>query len=106
MPTPKETINQLKNIINEHNIYYYVKDNPIISDSEYDELMHWVGGEYPPVVTPSQLVTLAAHLYAAEAYFKKYGVAEKPTNEKVTFEHANGDVFCTLTLGGEIVLWK
>ena len=38
MPTPKETINQLKNIINEHNIYYYVKDNPIISDSEYDEL--------------------------------------------------------------------
>ena len=38
MPTPKETINQLKNVINEHNIYYYVKDNPIISDSEYDEL--------------------------------------------------------------------
>ncbi len=34
----KEKINLLKNSINEHNYAYYVLDNPILSDQEYDNL--------------------------------------------------------------------
>ena len=39
---PMDILNQIKLLkeqINEHNIKYYVYDDPIISDSEYDELM-------------------------------------------------------------------
>ena len=35
----KDHINKLKVILNKHNIDYYVKDNPSISDSEYDALL-------------------------------------------------------------------
>ena len=35
----KDHINKLKVILNKHNIDYYVKDNPSISDSEYDTLL-------------------------------------------------------------------
>ncbi len=31
---------QLKKEINKHNHYYYIKDNPVISDADYDRLMH------------------------------------------------------------------
>ncbi len=34
----KEKINLLRNSINEHNYAYYVLDNPILSDQEYDNL--------------------------------------------------------------------
>ena len=36
----KEKIFQLRKKLNEHNISYYVNDNPTISDSEYDELLN------------------------------------------------------------------
>ena len=35
----KEEINNLKKTLNNHNINYYVYDNPTISDSEYDQLL-------------------------------------------------------------------
>ena len=35
----KDHINQLRNILNKHNINYYVNDNPSISDNEYDILL-------------------------------------------------------------------
>ena len=34
----KEKIDNLINIINDHNYRYYVLNDPIISDGEYDEL--------------------------------------------------------------------
>ena len=34
-----ETIKSLRKKINDHNYQYYVLDNPIISDSEYDKLL-------------------------------------------------------------------
>ena len=58
----KNQIKLLKTKINHHNIQYYVHDDPIISDSEYDELMHQLlqlEKEYPSLVTfdsPSQRV--------------------------------------------------
>jgi len=36
--TPKEEIDQLKELINYHNNLYYNLDNPILSDTQYDEL--------------------------------------------------------------------
>ena len=30
---------KLREEINKHNYYYYIKDNPIISDAEYDQLL-------------------------------------------------------------------
>ena len=35
----KKRVVELIQEINQHNIYYYTNDNPIISDSEYDELV-------------------------------------------------------------------
>ena len=58
----KNQIKLLKTKINHHNIQYYVHDDPIISDSEYDELMHQLlqlEKKYPNLVTfdsPSQRV--------------------------------------------------
>ena len=34
-----DTIKSLRNQINDHNYQYYVLDNPIISDGEYDKLL-------------------------------------------------------------------
>jgi len=34
-----ERVNELRKIINDHNYRYYVLDNPVISDSEYDNLL-------------------------------------------------------------------
>ena len=39
LETAQDRIKQLKDIINQHNHLYYVKDNPQISDHEYDQLM-------------------------------------------------------------------
>lgn len=53
---------QLKQKINQHNINYYVHDNPIISDSEYDLLLHeliQLEKKYPDIITtdsPTQRV--------------------------------------------------
>ena len=35
----KDHINKLRDILNQHNINYYVHDNPTISDYEYDQLL-------------------------------------------------------------------
>ena len=48
-------INELKKIINHHNRQYYVYDNPVISDAEYDKLMReleTLEGKFPDLVTP------------------------------------------------------
>ena len=37
-PNPKEEIERLKKLINYHNNLYYNLDNPILSDTQYDEL--------------------------------------------------------------------
>ena len=67
---------------------------------EYDELMHWVGGEYPPQCSPAELAQIGLALHQGQPF------TNKPTNEKVTFEHVLGGLFCTLTTGGDLVLWK
>ena len=35
----KNRIKELRLILNQHNINYYIYDNPAISDSEYDKLL-------------------------------------------------------------------
>lgn len=48
-------IHELRNIINQHNYSYYVKDDPQITDQEYDQLMReliQLENEYPALVTP------------------------------------------------------
>ena len=48
-------IEQLREEINYHNYLYYVLDQPIISDSDYDALMRElkeIEGKYPETVTP------------------------------------------------------
>ncbi|MDZ7837634.1 MAG: hypothetical protein U5N58_06600 [Actinomycetota bacterium] len=32
-------VRDLREELNRHNYYYYIKDNPIISDADYDKLM-------------------------------------------------------------------
>ena len=51
----KAHIKKLKSILNQHNINYYVKDNPTISDIEYDTLLRELEGlekENPEFLTP------------------------------------------------------
>jgi len=48
-------IQLLRSEINQHNIHYYVQDNPVVSDSEYDELMRKLEkleNENPTLITP------------------------------------------------------
>ena len=48
-------IQLLRTEINRHNIRYYVHDNPIISDSEYDDLMQElmdIEKDHPELITP------------------------------------------------------
>lgn len=51
----KERINFLKDEINRHNYLYYVEENPVLSDFEYDELfreLQKLEAEKPDLVTP------------------------------------------------------
>ena len=51
----KSEIEKLRQEIRQHDYYYYVLDQPIISDAEYDSLMRRLIGleeKYPELVTP------------------------------------------------------
>ena len=51
----EKIITDLKNEINRHNYYYYIKDSPIISDADYDKLMRLLENlekKYPALITP------------------------------------------------------
>jgi len=51
----KKRIEELKNIINEHDYLYYVKNRPEISDEKYDRLrreLHALEDRYPELQTP------------------------------------------------------
>ncbi|MFC1873311.1 NAD-dependent DNA ligase LigA [Chloroflexota bacterium] len=55
MDSLKETVEQLKSLINRHNYRYYVLDTPEVSDAEYDELMRrlkQLEERYPKLLTP------------------------------------------------------
>ncbi|MCG2789101.1 MAG: NAD-dependent DNA ligase LigA [Actinomycetia bacterium] len=46
--------NELKEELNKHNYYYYIKDAPIISDADYDRLMknlQILEGKFPDLIT-------------------------------------------------------
>ena len=50
-----DTIKSLRKQINDHNYQYYVLDNPIISDGEYDKLLkelELIENKYPQYITP------------------------------------------------------
>jgi DNA ligase (NAD+) len=52
---PKEKIEQLRNKIRYHNYRYYVENNPVISDAEYDNLkeeLRRLEEKYPELKTP------------------------------------------------------
>ena len=50
-----QKITQLRTEINQHNYHYYVLDNPIVPDSEYDRLfqeLHALETKHPEFITP------------------------------------------------------
>ena len=49
-----DTIQSLRNQINDHNYQYYILDNPIISDSEFCALSSCINGS-DNVASPPQL---------------------------------------------------
>lgn len=58
----KKELEQLRKQINEHNYHYYIEDNPIISDAEFDDLfkrLQTIEKQYPALITldsPTQRV--------------------------------------------------
>lgn len=51
----KAQVRQLQKLLNDHNYYYHVLDDPKISDAEYDRLMQeliHLEAAYPDLVTP------------------------------------------------------
>ena len=38
--TPKEEIEQLRKELEQHNYEYYVLNQPVVSDYEFDQMMH------------------------------------------------------------------
>ncbi|HOV71728.1 MAG TPA: NAD-dependent DNA ligase LigA, partial [Dysgonamonadaceae bacterium] len=56
MKTPKEEIEELRRQIREHDYYYYVLAQPVISDYEYDRLMRRLmelEAQYPEYYDPN-----------------------------------------------------
>jgi DNA ligase (NAD+) len=52
---PKVIINAIRDELAKHNYYYYIKDNPIISDAQYDRLLRnleKLEKKYPELITP------------------------------------------------------
>jgi len=52
---PEKTVNAIRDELARHNYYYYIKDNPIISDAQYDRLMRNLEAlekKYPELITP------------------------------------------------------
>ena len=52
---PKEEIEQLRKLIRFHSDLYYNQDNPVLSDTQYDELYHrlqTLEKQYPQFITP------------------------------------------------------
>jgi len=50
----KSLIDELKDEVNRHNYYYYIKDSPLVSDAEYDRLMQNLAAlekKFPQFVT-------------------------------------------------------
>jgi len=50
-----ERINELRQELRKHEYHYYVLDDPLISDAEYDQLMRklqQLENEYPELITP------------------------------------------------------
>lgn len=50
-----ERIEKLRNMLDQHNYHYYVLDNPIVPDVEYDRLyreLQQLEAEYPEFITP------------------------------------------------------
>jgi len=58
MKIPQQIIKEVEKLraeLNEHNYHYYVLDNPIISDAEWDRLFHQlkkIEDQYPTLITP------------------------------------------------------
>jgi NAD-dependent DNA ligase (contains BRCT domain type II) len=58
MPVPKEVIEEvekLRELIRKYDYYYYVLNNPLVSDAEYDELKRRLielERKYPELITP------------------------------------------------------
>lgn len=51
----KERIDELRQLLHEHNYRYHVLDDPIISDAEYDQMMRELielETQYPEFLTP------------------------------------------------------
>lgn len=51
---PEKIVSSLRDELAKHNYYYYIKDNPIISDHQYDMLLHkltLLEKKFPELVT-------------------------------------------------------
>ena len=51
----KKEIQRLREEINDHNYKYYVENNPVISDYEFDQLLkklETLESEFPELITP------------------------------------------------------
>jgi len=54
-PDAYEVVSLLRDEINKQNYYYYIKDNPIVSDAQYDRLMRNLEAlekKFPELITP------------------------------------------------------
>jgi DNA ligase (NAD+) len=80
--------NELKEELNKHNYYYYIKDAPIISDADYDRLMkslQILEGKFPELITddsPTQRIGAAL-----EGGFKTVEHGEKMLSLQDAFDY-------------------
>lgn len=79
---------KLKDELNRNNYYYYIKDNPVISDAEYDRLLRNlfdIEAKFPEIVTPdSPTQRIGAPL---EGGFPTVVHSEKMTSLRDAFDY-------------------
>jgi DNA ligase (NAD+) len=85
---PAETARLLREEINKHSYFYYIKDNPVISDAEYDTLMRSLEKleeKYPELIIPdSPTQRIGAPL---EGGFKTVSHGEKMLSLQDAFDY-------------------
>ncbi len=105
---------QLRNLIRQYDVAYYINNNPALTDSAYDSLFRelvTIETEHPDCITPDsptqRLTTKRADAFKQMKHLKPMlSIKTILSDEKAPFERFDKTVTDKLTLAGELLPWN
>ncbi len=116
--TPKEKIDALREKLNEYNRRYYIENDPVVSDSQFDAMLHELQElerrypEYDDVNSPTQRVgsdvtnrfEAVRHRYPMMSLANTYSLEElREFYDRVTKETGEAEFVCELKFDGTAI---